>query len=213
MIGVDKLAKIMQGKLLVNSTRLPMSQVLTVASKFFNARKLSLYEYYDGLQITINNNKLVYVIGDEPSWESWEQVPNDIIRKHLHQFANLVDLEYTTRFPTETTYDFLVTAPKSLTNLTLSHFKDLSPAFIRNINHLCLEVEMEEICDRDALFLLDSRTKHNVYESVTKLSCLDGDVKEILQTMIVNEKECDISHWECDYNLILQQIQTVFPNI
>ncbi len=108
--------------------------------KMESSLSVSVYEYYDGLQILIDSENFGYLL--ETKDYLLEQLQ---IFKKLETLENLVRFEYTSRFPTEINYETLL-VPKNLKNLTISHMKKISDVTqLGNIEYLCLECNSYEI--------------------------------------------------------------------
>lgn len=108
--------------------------------KMESSLSVSVYEYYDGLQISIDSENFGYLL------ETEDYLPKQLqIFKKLETLGNLVRFEYTSRFPTEIDYETLL-VPKNLKNLTISHMKKISDVTqLGNIEYLCLQGNSCEI--------------------------------------------------------------------
>lgn len=191
-IAIEKLINILTNNLYDNDKvdkrkPLPLQKVYTIATNFFNAKKIELYEDLNGLNTNIDGNK--YYIGTK--CQDWNLIPNDVIRNHLHQFPKLTYFSYTTRFPGKTIYNFLVKAPPNLKTLEVTHLYDLEPSFTKNITTLKIKQDIDEVDEIG--YITNDVTK--IYKNITKLvnanrqnikNLINDSIKKDLNSMFPN---------------------------
>ena len=99
-----------------------------------NAQIVLIYEYYNGLEVSIDDDKVEYLIKTEEYRKEQYQIFEEIKRlKSLREF------KYTSRFDTELDYETL-SVPSNLFRLTISHMEKISDMKqLGNIEELYLE--------------------------------------------------------------------------
>jgi len=115
-----------------------MSAIKITIDKFLvimeTAINVLIYEYYDGLQISIDDEKVEYLI----ETEEYRSEQFQIFEK-LKTLQTLVEFKYTTRFGTEIEYETLQ-VPGSLKRLSISHMEKIKDVKqLGNIEYLYLE--------------------------------------------------------------------------
>ena len=131
---------------------------------------LSFYEYYDELQIeyTLSDGTSYTRSAEEECFladDSCRSKLGQWLADHLPEMTNLVKFSYTSRFFSEMSYDFLVSKPESLKQVTICHCDNLDMKFLIGIESLTLEnVLLEEENDGSLAMLqgLPSSIKHVV---------------------------------------------------
>jgi len=116
---------------MVTAKIITMSEFLKNMERFHT---ILVYEYYYGLEITVDDEKIEYLIKTEVYTKEQSQ-----IFKKIKELKGLVDFKYTSRFDTELDYETL-SVPSNLYRLTISHMEKISDVKqLGNIEELYLE--------------------------------------------------------------------------
>jgi hypothetical protein len=111
-----------------------IDKLLDLAEK---SKRLYLYEYYDGLQIGIDDTS--YLIPEDEKAGIYTGVYQDVIFEKIKSLDNLVDFSYNSRFCRETSYDTLF-VNKNLLSLEICNMDGInSSSQLGNIEELNLE--------------------------------------------------------------------------
>ena len=137
-------------------------------------RYLTFYESRDGLEVEyrLANGNVEKLVGDEDLF--FPDVDDPIspigkwLSKNIELMTNLKSFMYGSRFPGETSYEFLVKRPAKLTELYICHLEGVDPKFLDGI----------EILTLDAMFIEDAE----------EIPTLPASVKRL----IVAEISCDV---------------------
>jgi len=99
-----------------------------------NAQIVLIYEYYNGLEVSIDDDKVEYLIKTEEYRKEQYQIFEEI-----KSIKSLTEFKYTSRFDTELDYETL-SVPSNLCRLTISHMEKISDVKqLGNIEALYLE--------------------------------------------------------------------------
>lgn len=121
-------------------------ETIVKKSKYYEnikkATKLSLYEYYDGIETKIDDNEMITINVKDIFPDRDNHRDNDgeflllfmhFIAFELHIFENLKNLTYTTRFGGETSYSPFLYKPNKLKEVTFEHTEGLDIRFIEGL--------------------------------------------------------------------------------
>jgi hypothetical protein len=106
---------------------------------FDQIKYLSLYEYYDNLEVSVelmNNEKIIGLIPEDCCFTE----SSEFVKQNLHKMINLQSFSYTSKFQNETTFDFLLSKPASLKILRINHLEGLDLNFLNGIEYLHLDM-------------------------------------------------------------------------
>ena len=103
-----------------------------------NGKSLEIYEYYDGVHLTIDGLSFLLTTPDYD-----ENLVYSLVQAYLSaQLPVLINLEkfsFTTRFPSEINYSSFTVAPEGLKTIQLSTTIGLNPNFLQNVTDLIFE--------------------------------------------------------------------------
>jgi hypothetical protein len=114
-----------------------INQIITIdnfLARLKSAQIVLLYEYYNGLEVSIDDDKVEYLIQTEEFIDEKSQIFEEI-----KDLKSLTEFKYTSRFATELDYETL-SVPSNLRRLTISHMEKIRDVKqLGNIEELYLE--------------------------------------------------------------------------
>lgn len=108
-----------------------------ISSQLRNCKFLAVYEYYDGIYLTIDGKEYVLLHKETGMLLVWFQ---NFLGKYLLQIENLEEFAYQSRFYSETDYKEFQVSPPRLQKFTFSNSSSISCQFIENATHLTFEL-------------------------------------------------------------------------
>ena len=108
------------------------------AENIVSAKNLRIYEYYDSISIQCDKDTFYIKSDDSDVMIEHYHVIESFVSDYLHSLNNLELLSFTSRFPSESSYDFIKSLPSNLKTLHLDHSDGLSFDILPN--HICLFV-------------------------------------------------------------------------
>ena len=128
----------------ISSKSVPMTDAETLlwVIDLSNAKKLEVYEYYDGVNVLFCGEKF-YLCDPGTKTDPYFQETLETLGKCLHLFKTET-LTYDSRFKSELGWSWMKTKPSNLKHLRIPFLGDMSPSITRGLESLNLTEAGEE---------------------------------------------------------------------
>lgn len=130
-------------RVMTETNQLNKQETKDIIDKIINCDKLYLYEYYDGLNVVIDDDTITYYLLDLDTKECW----NDALEwfgDNLKEFNNLSEFIFDSRFSGELEWSWLKELPCNLKRMVVPSMYNMSSELTKGLEVLELSVMSED---------------------------------------------------------------------